>query len=180
MTHPAFTPAEARQRDTFLALMWALSYPGRTATLPAGDALAGIGEALLDLETTYYTPDAALAALLARSGARRLPPDRAAYHFYPQVDAAALADIALAAVGSMLYPDDAATLIIGCRLHSGAALRLTGPGIPGEQRCQVAAAPELWSLRARSPFPTGWDVFLVDGLQVVGLPRSTRLHVDAL
>ncbi len=76
-TAPIFTQNEAINRDVYLALMWALSYPGRAQILPAavapGQAFAAIGAALLDLETSYYTPDAALEIALRRTTSRPLP-----------------------------------------------------------------------------------------------------------
>lgn len=37
ITYPAYTAEEARCRETFLALMWALSYPGREHMIPVPD-----------------------------------------------------------------------------------------------------------------------------------------------
>ena len=75
---PAYTREEAENRETFLALMWALSYPGRVYDLPthAPDEIAlfsQIGHSLLDLETTYFTPNPALAPLLKHTAARAYP-----------------------------------------------------------------------------------------------------------
>ncbi len=179
MTTPAYTPAEARTRETFLALMWALSYPGRPQTLPSVESLGSfelIAETLLDLETSYFTPDPALATRLEHSGARALPADRAAYHFYPAVTDAELAHIRQASAGTLLYPDEAATLVIGCTIGTGKAFTLHGPGTAGETSVLLGGLPgAFWSLRASVRFPLGWDVFLVDGQQVLGLPRSTTL-----
>src|SRR5689334_9435478 len=119
-SYPAYTPAEARNRETFLALMWALSYPGRIYSLPALAAsdeiavIAQIGESLLDLETTYFTPNSTLAAQLKLTAARTHPIETAAYHFYPSVSEADLATIEQASVGNALFPDEAATLFLGC------------------------------------------------------------------
>jgi alpha-D-ribose 1-methylphosphonate 5-triphosphate synthase subunit PhnH len=179
MTHPAYTAAEARSRETFLALMWALSYPGSNYSLPdAGEPLVTIAETLLDLETSYYTPDDdALAAALAHTGARNLPPDGAAYHFYPVLSASALAAVQQASAGTMLYPDTAATLIIGCTFGGGMSLRLEGPGIDGQTHVDAGDLPEaFWELRRSvCRFPLGWDVYFVDGRRVMGLPRSTKV-----
>jgi alpha-D-ribose 1-methylphosphonate 5-triphosphate synthase subunit PhnH len=180
MTAPIYTPDEARDRETFLALMWALSYPGRIHALPSapqGDALAQIGAALLDLETSYFTTDAALADALARTGARALPPDEAAYHFYPTCDDAALEAIGQAKIGTMLRPDESATLIIGCAFASGSVFRWTGPGIQTEADVRLGGLPaRFWSLRKRAVrYPLGWDVYLIDHARVMGLPRTTAV-----
>lgn len=176
MAHPIYTLYEARTRSTFLALMWAFSYPGRIQTLPAGDSFEAIAMALLDLETSLFTPDGSLAAHLATTGARALTPERAAYHFYPELTTDALRDIERANPGTMLYPDDGATLIIGAQLGSGTTLTLTGPGIPKQQVVQVGGIPsEFWALRSQWHFPMGWDIYLIDGVQALGLPRSTKV-----
>ncbi|MEZ4634961.1 MAG: hypothetical protein R2856_08315 [Caldilineaceae bacterium] len=83
MLSPTLSRAEIRTRSTFLGLMWALSHPGRRQPLPdavtdPNVALHVIGETLLDLETTFYTPDLSLAYALrqttARDDAPRAPP----------------------------------------------------------------------------------------------------------
>src|SRR5262245_999129 len=143
MAHPPYTEAEARSRETFLALMWALSYPGRTYHLPEDvDSLIAIAEALLDLETSYYTPDDRLKLLLAQTGAQSLAVDQATYHFYLSIGEAELADIRQASIGTMLFPDEAATLFVGCKLGSGATLVLHGPGVNGQREIQVNGVPE--------------------------------------
>lgn len=175
---PFYSPAEALARETFLALMWALSYPGRAQALPAvaSDPFVAIAETLLDLETSYYTPDAALAAALARTGARALPADAAAYHFYPALPALEL--LKAASVGTMLYPDTAAALVIGCQFDAGVSARLSGPGIQGSAALRVDLPAAFFELRAACMrYPLGWDVFLVDGARVIGLPRTTMIEL---
>lgn len=184
---PQASPAELRSRATFLALLWALSYPGRLHPLPSSAAGASpdartacllAAETLLDLETSFFTPDVWLEERLLRTGARRLPVHEAAYHFYPALDAATLDIVAQACVGNYLYPDQAATLVIGCRLGSGTRLTLCGPGIPAYTELRVDGLPvSLWTLRAeKSAYPLGWDMFLVDGTHVAGLPRTTQIE----
>ncbi len=177
-THPAYTPAEAQARETFLSLMWSLSYPGRIYTLPETSApFDAISETLLDLETTFFTNDDSLARILAHNGARALEPQTAAYHFYPSLTAADLEAVKQASIGTLLYPDRAATLIIGCTFGVGESMTLTGPGIDGIIHLQIGAiAPEFWTLREqRRRFPLGWDVYFIDGSRVIGLPRSTSI-----
>lgn len=177
MSVPLYTPAEARSRETFLALMWALSYPGRSKRLPTSSPYADIGAALLDLETSFYTPDADVQATLRHTGARLLPSQRAAYHFYPTLTADHVDELKTASVGTMLYPDQAATLIIGCVFGQGSALDLSGAGIPGSQAITVSGVPPLfWTLRqTMRRYPLGWDIFLVSGQDVIGIPRSVQI-----
>lgn len=204
---PISTPAETRARESFTQLLWALSYPGRRYRLPQQGthtfatsvatvefaSLLAIAYALLDLETTFFTPDVRLASAMVGNGARPVNAASAAYHFYPgmstqldsarrdsaQRESALLTHAAEAAVGTLLYPDQAATLVIGCRLGEGVAMRLRGPGILGENVLRVGGLPmAFWRLRAeRVLYPLGWDLFLLDGDEVVGLPRTTLIEV---
>lgn len=174
MSVPPYTAEEARDRETFLALMWSLSYPGRPHALPAGDPLWLVGHALLDLETSFYTSDEALARALAHTGARATQPPTAAYHFYAQLDDAALRTISEASVGTLNYPDTSATLIIVTSFTGGAEYHLSGPGIQGSTVIAPALPREFWEQRTQSRFPLGWDVFLVEASRVIGLPRSTH------
>jgi alpha-D-ribose 1-methylphosphonate 5-triphosphate synthase subunit PhnH len=182
--HPVYTHDEALTRQTFLALMWSSSYPGRAYELftNGADAFHSIGDTLLDLETSFYSPDNEFALYLRRSGARSLSPDLAAYHFYPMLDSSMLGLVKMANVGTLMYPDQSATLFIGCTLDVGTTYRLEGPGIPPgtEQFVQVSGIPsEFWELRARAiRYPRGWDVYLVDENRVVGIPRTTKLMVE--
>lgn len=183
-TPPNYTAEEAQARETFLALMWSLSYPGRVYDLPASgdEAYKAIGDTLLDLETSFYTQARDLVTYLVRNGARHLPEDRAAYHFYPHLTDEMLNSVKKASIGSLMYPDESATLIIGCALGSGTQLHLSGPGIPpNEPRViHVEGVPaEFWSLREKAIiYPRGWDVYLISGSQVVGLPRTTQITIS--
>lgn len=177
MDFPMYTETEARPRETFLALMWALSYPGRIQYLPdSEDGFRLIAEALLDLETSYYTPDNVLKNTLAYNGSQALPVEQAAYHFYASIKRDDMARIKQASVGTMLYPDTAATLVIGCRLGSGTQVVVQGPGVRDQQAILVDDLPDtFWDLRAAvCRFPLGWDLYLMDGQQVVGIPRGVR------
>ena len=183
MSITLYTPEEARQRETFLALMWALSYPGRIHTLPEVrsplvdptlNSFGLIAEALLDLETSYYTPDADLRAALQATGARALPPEEAAYHFYPAWDETGLAQ---ANIGTLLRPDEGATLILAGSVAGGRSRTWRGPGINGGIESHLNLPDSFWALRAvRLRYPLGWDVYVVDGVQVIGLPRSTQVE----
>ena len=184
MAFPLYTADEAQARAAFLALMWALSYPGQPHDLPAAGsvvaALTTIGTTLLDLETSFYTPDADLRAALSRTGARDLTPGEAAYHFYPALDAVALEALAKAKIGTMIYPDEATTIILGCRLAGPAHFTLAGPGVDGTRALTLGEIPPaLWTLReSRRRYPLGWDIFLTDGAAVIGVPRSTHITCE--
>ncbi len=184
LNHPVYTSEEARIRQTFLALIWSLSYPGRVYELPAGgmDAFYAIADTVLDLETSYYSPHNTLGEYLAGTGARALAPDSAAYHFYPVLDEMTVAAVASASTGTLTYPDQSASLIVSCQFGSGHSLWLQGPGIPptAQQTLQVTGIPlEFWQLRARANrYPLGWDIYLVADARVIGLPRTTQMTLE--
>jgi alpha-D-ribose 1-methylphosphonate 5-triphosphate synthase subunit PhnH len=182
MAQPSMTTVEARTHATFTALMRALSYPGRVFRLPADGigAFDAIVAALVDLETSYYTDHAALGRLLASTGGRARPIEAAMYQFYPTLGEAALSLLKDAPIGTYSYPDESVTLMIGCALGAGQALRLAGPGIAGVEHLWVDGIPEtFWALREQvCRYPLGWDILLVSGDQVAGLPRTTRIEVE--
>lgn len=176
--NPVPDAAEIRTNATFAALMWALSRPGTVQTLPDAGA-HGIAEALLDRECRVHAPDAALRAFVATTGAALTVAALADHAFLSLDGADGLAELGEVPVGSALYPDAGATVVAAARLGAGQRLRLTGPGI--ETVTQVALGglhPGVWPLRAaRCLYPAGFDLFLIDGAQVMGLPRSTQIEV---
>ncbi len=182
MAHAQMNNQEARTQQVFRALMWALASPGRIQSL-AGEGLQtflGIGQTLIDLETSYYTNHAELNAHLARLGARFKPPEAACYQFYPQLDAAGLQILQNAPTGTYLSPDESATLILGAEFEIGCPLHLSGPGIQKQVELEVNGIPvEFWKLRQeKNIYPMGWDIFLVGSEGIVGLPRTTQVEVN--
>jgi alpha-D-ribose 1-methylphosphonate 5-triphosphate synthase subunit PhnH len=129
--------------------------------------------------TNCYTNDPELLRLLASTGARRRPPGAALYQFYPALTAADVPPLAEAPCGTYSYPDESATLVIGCALGTGRRLRLHGPGIASTIEFLVGGIPDaFWPLRERvCRYPLGWDVLLVAHDRVVGLPRTTQIEV---
>jgi len=181
MHTPQMPPSEARNHATFQALMWALSHPGRTQLIPeTGErAFVAVAEALLDLETSFFTPHAELSQALARTGARSLAPDRARYHFFRALGLDDREVLRAVSVGTYIAPDDSATLVIGAVLGRGQTLRLSGPGIREAAELRVEGLPAwFWELRAEAiRYPLGWDIFLLNENRVVGLPRTTIVQV---
>ncbi|MEM9955074.1 MAG: phosphonate C-P lyase system protein PhnH [Chloroflexota bacterium] len=184
MTHPAYTANEALTHDTFLALMWSLSYPGRIYSLPSGasSAFEAIAETLLDIETSFYTTDETAVATFSANGARLLSPERAAYHFYENLSENDLDTLKEASIGTLMYPDQSATLIIGATFGTGQELTLTGPGINPQQATTISIGGipiAFWTLREKAiRYPRGWDIYLVDDKQVIGLPRTTLISIE--
>lgn len=167
---------EARTNATFEALMWAMSRPGSVQVLPA-PGLAGIAEALLDRECRVFCDDPALADRIAAFGAAPMPLPLADHCFLSL--GSTIDRLAQVAVGSALYPDDGATVVAEAQFGTGQRLRLTGPGI--ETHAEVSLdgiAPGFWAMRAAlCRYPAGFDLFLICGAQVIGLPRSTIIEV---
>jgi len=182
MTPLATTPVpddfETRTNATFEALMWVLSRPGTVQVLPA-PGMAGIAEALLDRECRVFCDDPALAERIAPFGAAQVPVPLADHAFLSLADAEALVRLEQVPVGSDLYPDQGATVVTPATFGAGQRLRLTGPGIESFVDISLGGlAPGLWPLRAaRCRYPAGFDLFLVCGAEVIGLPRSTMIEV---
>ncbi|MEM1149099.1 MAG: phosphonate C-P lyase system protein PhnH [Pseudomonadota bacterium] len=173
MGHPIPSAFETETNATFDALMWALSRPGCVRQLPA-PGMAGVVDTLIDRECRVYADDAALAGRAARAGAELVDTDAAEHVF-----ADALRDLAIIdqlSLGSDLYPETGATLYAPALFGAGRTLRLTGPGIDGEITMQVHGMPfNFWiKRRAVMRYPMGFELFLIDGDQVIGLPRSTE------
>lgn len=169
---------EERTNSTFDALMWALSRPGTVQDLPI-PGMVGIAEALLDRECRVYCDDPTLASLVSSFGATLIPVPMADHCFLSLDGADALDRLAQVAVGSALYPDAGTTVVAETCFGTGQKLRLTGPGIESSAEISLdRLAPGLWPLRATlCRYPAGFDLFLIYGAQVIGLPRSTMIEV---
>lgn len=185
MNVPILSPRETQDQQVFTALMWALSHPGEEQTFVAEgkSGLELVGQALLDLETGFFTPDPILRTAFLRLGARAQAEIQAAYHFYSCITKEHLNSVQLAPVGTPPHPEGGATLVLNARLDKGLVLRITGPGIQGFRKLRVGGIPEpFWSLRNNAvAFPVGWDVFLLEQTQqqvrLLGIPRSSHVEV---
>jgi alpha-D-ribose 1-methylphosphonate 5-triphosphate synthase subunit PhnH len=181
---PQPTLFEAKTNASFEAMMWAFSYPGRVHNLPLEpheNAFARIADSLLDAETSAHSSDANLEHHLRATGAKIKSLEQAEYVFLPdgfsigQVDVVALE---AAQIGSMLVPEAAAMLIIATTIGSGLRWQLSGPGISDSLEISLDLPLEFLTLRERVlAYPIGWDVLLVDGTKILGLPRTTRIEV---
>ncbi len=167
---------ETRTNATFEAMMWALSRPGTVQDLPA-PGMTGIAEALLDRESRVFCDDPALAERIAAFGAALMPLPFADHCFLSL--GTPIDRLVQLGVGSALYPEDGATVVAEAQFGTGQRLRLTGPGI--ETHAEVTLdgiAPGFWAMRAAlCRYPTGFDLFLICGARVIGLPRSTIIEV---
>lgn len=170
---------DTRTNATFEELMWALSRPGEPRELPV-EGLWPLAESLLDRECSFHvTTDPALDLKMAATGARRMPLADADYVFATVDSAEDVEALSRLRIGSLLYPDDAATLFAPARFGTGQRLRLTGPGIKESVTIEVDGIdPAFWPMRAKAiRYPLGWDLYLVNGKRLLGIPRSTKIEV---
>jgi alpha-D-ribose 1-methylphosphonate 5-triphosphate synthase subunit PhnH len=176
LSSPKPSVAETFANQSFDALLGALSRPGLIRSLP-GAAVEAIVAALLDRECRVHCADPVLLNKVMATGALISDLPEADHVFLgPLQSAESLMGLCM---GSDLYPDDGATVVVPVTLNAGQTLRLTGPGI--ETHCDVAVSglPDgFWQLRDDLiRFPMGFDLFLTDGTEVLGVPRSTMVEV---
>lgn len=169
--------AEERDNATFEAVLMALAMPGTIRSLPE-PGLAPVLLALVDRECRAFADDENHAALLVQTGATPVPAELAD-HLAMRLDSEeSLARLARVTAGSLLYPDQGATVIAPARIGTGQRLRLTGPGI--ETATEIALDglhPGLWAARARlCRYPLGIEMIFVDGDRLLALPRSTSVE----
>ena len=171
---PAPSAADLRDAAAFAAVLGALSRPGTIHDLPEAGEGAVIA-ALLDRECrAHVAPD--LADAVARTGAALVPLERCDHAFLAAPDGADW--VVRVPVGSQLHPEGGATVILRAGLGQGASLRLTGPGIDGATEVAVAAPGTLWASRAEAiHYPLGFDMLLIHGTRLMGIPRSTTVEV---
>jgi len=168
---------EARSNATFEALMWTLARPGEIRDM-AGPGFSLVIEALIDLECTVYAGNEAVRHELASTGAEVTADIGSADHVFADTAEDALALLPSLGCGTALYPDDGATLVVEAAIGQGQRLRLSGPGIDGVRELALALPAAFWSGReARCLYPEGFDIFVVDGARVVGIPRSSTVEV---
>jgi alpha-D-ribose 1-methylphosphonate 5-triphosphate synthase subunit PhnH len=168
---------ELRSNATFEALMWALSRPGDIRDMPE-TGLAAIAETLVDLECVVFADDADLRSQIAATGALVADDLSQADHVFLSSLEGMEARLATIRCGSALYPDDGATLVANVRHGIGQRVRLSGPGVDGTLDVTLGISPGFWAMRAMlCAYPEGFDMLLVDGRSVIGIPRSTLVEV---
>lgn len=173
------TVDDTRTNATFEALMWALSRPGQVRNMPA-EGFVALAESLLDRECSFHAPgDQSLDTMLATTGARRALLAEADYVFTAIESAERVEALSALRIGTLAYPDNAATLFATARFGAGQPLRLTGPGIKNSVTIEISGIdPGFWQMRRKAiRYPLGWDLYLVDGKRLLGIPRSTTIEV---
>lgn len=177
MPIPARHEHEILSHNVFTALMWGLTYPA-SKQASAGASLLSIGQALLDLETSFFCPDARMAKMLRLTSAKEKDIGEADYLFFSELNLQMLQCVNQAKNGTMLAPDDSATLVLMCTFDSGTEIRVTGAGVETETHLQTTLPVDFWELRQNAcAYPLGWDIFLCDGSAIVGIPRSSTIDI---
>ena len=181
-------------QSTFRITLQAMSRPGRpvrmpvTAVGPAGwsGCMAALVLTLCDVDTPLWlAPGAdapeAMRFLRFHCGSPVVAsPSEAAFAVVPQ--GAAMPSLAEFVAGSAEYPEKSATVFIASPLVAGTGpdLRVTGPGVDGEEFMPRSWLPEgfldEWNANGLL-FPRGVDVILVGREAIVGLPRTVKMEV---
>ncbi len=191
-----FADPVQQSQSSFRAVMEALANPGVTQPLafdlmppaPLTMELAAIALTLCDHDTPLWL-DGALAAAEAVSTWLRfhtgapLTGDPAEAQFALVTRATSLPALASFALGTDQYPDRSTTVALAVEaLDAGPPLVLRGPGIDGTRAVAPRGLPDdflsQWGAN-RDLFPRGVDLLLVSGGSVIGLPRSTRIAMEA-
>ena len=175
----------------FRQVLDALAHPGRIVDIAQpvrvprgslGRAAIGIAMALADFETPVWLDEAAAPAAAHLRFHCNCPivsvPDQATFLF--AAEAALIPALDGLPLGSDAYPDQGATLVVEVTtIEPDGALILSGPGIEGNCRLEIAGLPDgFWEARAAlAPlFPRGIDILLAAGDRLVALPRTTLVR----
>jgi alpha-D-ribose 1-methylphosphonate 5-triphosphate synthase subunit PhnH len=197
-----FSDLALGSQAVFRAALQALSHPGRIVDLPhdaevpqhGHAASAALLLALLDpdcrlwLSPSLAASDAA-AWLRFHSGCTLVDdPSEAQFAWIASSDEAPALD--RFAQGTDIAPEQSATCVVDVpSLADGEdeeGWTLRGPGIRTHTRLCVDGLPEALAQRLvaqratqQTAFPRGVDLFLATQHQIVGLPRTTRIELEA-
>jgi alpha-D-ribose 1-methylphosphonate 5-triphosphate synthase subunit PhnH len=183
-------------QSTFRAVMDALANPGTrqelTAPLEAplalGSGLAAIALTLCDHDTNVWLDPSlassyALVAWLRFHTAAPVVAEPGQSLFALVARPEELPRMDQFQLGAQDYPDRSTTIALALpSLTGGPDLTLRGPGIKDHTDISPQGLPadfvEQWAAN-RELFPRGIDLLLVAGSEVIGLPRTTRITMEA-
>jgi alpha-D-ribose 1-methylphosphonate 5-triphosphate synthase subunit PhnH len=189
---PGFSDPVHEAQQNFRALLDAMARPGSIRTLPpptgvpAGwsSGLTALALTLFDQDTTIWldpaaASTAALAHLRFHCGCRIADaPSRAAFAVI--TNTAHAPPLHTFPIGDPQYPERSTTLILAIEsLTGGAPQRWTGPGIQGSATVAPKGLPPNFVAQwadNHALYPSGVDVFLIAGDQVMGLPRGVSIE----
>ena len=189
---PGFTDPVHQSQQAFRATLNALARPGTPRILPAPAAApSGWGPALTAMALTVFDQDTPVWLDAIAASAEAI----AHLRFHCGCPVVSVPDIALFAViadpahapplhtfpiGDPQSPERSGTIILAIEsLTDGAPLRWTGPGIKGSVTVAPTGLPSNFVLQwadNHALYPSGIDVFLVAGDQIIGLPRTTAIE----
>ncbi len=169
------------QRLAFRAVLEAWSRPGTVADVAAwcggSRARTAVLAGLCDAATTLHDAHGLLGdGDRSRLGARSVVADSAAFIL---ADGTRPPDGLAPACGSLLAPEQGATLVLDCQaVGEGPALRLRGPGIESSAELRVLGIdPRWWTARAAwCAFPLGVDLILCDARRIACIPRTVAVE----
>ena len=188
---PGFSDPVQDSRQTFRAILDAMSHPGRIVTIdnsflppaPLNLASAAVCLTLLDFETTFWTdlkPEAkGIDWLRFHCGCSVVPdPSEAVFSLITRNDT--MPPINKFNTGNDESPESSATLIIQTTgLSSSDGKRLTGPGIETFSTLKVEGLTKrFWQDRQGQfeMFPLGADIIFTCENRLAGLPRTTKVE----
>lgn len=190
---PAWADSVHDAQSTFRCVLKAMSEPGQIQTMPTqvtgpvplNASTTALCLALTDHETPVWLDrhaniDNVQLYLRFHCGCP-LTIDRAAAAFAVITNIHEEVALDGFAQGSAEYPDRSTTLLIQVpSLQSGPLRQLSGPGIPATHTLRVDGLPvyfDAWWRANTAGFPLGVDIVFCSGNQIVGMPRTTQLHV---
>jgi alpha-D-ribose 1-methylphosphonate 5-triphosphate synthase subunit PhnH len=176
--------------------MDALANPGQVQALsaplgaPAGLApeLAAVALTMCDHDTTVWLDTDLMESEVVLAWLRfhtaspvTTDPTRATFALVSSADA--LPALEQFALGTDEYPDRSTTIALHVpSLSGGPDLTLRGPGINDHTHIAPQGLPQdflaQWALN-RGEFPRGVDLLLLSDRYVLGLPRTTRITMEA-
>lgn len=172
MSHPAATLSSAQHHTIFRAVLTALAEPGQRRELSGAvgtAALPGLLSAIWEPDTPIWAADLPSAPTFGKP----VGPEEADLLL---VDGGAADVVAKARIGTALYPEHGATVVV-LGSSTPTTVTLSGPGVPGSVEVDLPASRALLEARdgrCAEP-PTGVDLLFVNGGSLIGLPRTTTI-----
>jgi alpha-D-ribose 1-methylphosphonate 5-triphosphate synthase subunit PhnH len=188
---PGFADPVFDTQAVFRAALDAMSYPGRTQSIPAslqtpeplGIAAGSLALSLFDLNTPVWldatlSTDAVVGYLRFHCGCPIVSVKADAK--FALISAAHLPTLDKFDIGEDRYPDRSATLIIAVpSLTDGPATTWVGPGINGSITANIAGLrTDFWNQWTDNAelYPQGIDVVFTCGEHLIGLPRTITVE----
>lgn len=186
-----FSDPVFQAQSCFRAALQALARPGSVQAVAAepvklalGCAMAHLLLSLTDTDTPVWwqRPDPTLQGWLRFHTGAPATADPGAAHFAVVTDPSQLTTLTGFAQGSDTAPEFSTTVFAELpALHGGEALTWSGPGIASSCRVHLkGVAPAFWDAWSAqsSHFPCGTDLIFCCGHEMLGMPRTTRIHRD--